>query len=816
MRYPDTNYQKINNIKELISDGTKKLSGNKEYQNIIQIVGNLLNQFRTNYDHSRHSDAIEKNKKILQFLVYSLQKKLKEIDLSKKINRQTLEEDISSIETVVNDKLKGYDEKLKKEIISEIENVFSIFVGDSKEIDISLEQNESIQLEDIFDKIYDGDASSIKNLKENIKNEIQDNYKTVRKLFVDKIDEYRKRCEEYEKQIQKTQNVSQPKTTIKKKVISNVILNTIKKHNELKETKQNIIPQKLPTINVKKQNVDTLDDSTVKSANSLIDKIYGRLPNEIWFHRLKNKVSKVVKISVGFINKWILRPIKFVFSSMWKLAKNIVYIGGKILTHPLTIAGILATPEGPYCLGLILGFTTEYMRKKFHLDVAFDGLIDIFGMIWNNVLLPTGRILKTLAKWSFEIIKFIDKHPILTSILIGIYKYIDKLPLLGRVGFKLAKMDLSHLGQMLIGYGISLGVETFFSDIVFKSKTDKSIEFLKSTNEDYYKQDFNIDNIGNMNTFDQQRYHDLKDKMDDDMTIVEMAQDTLSKISELYLKNDSYKDYNIEDMVPGLVNSVFNSNLFGEDKEGKKKLENKTLEQQVKYLTDMLQLRSNKLLAMNKALSGASNKSSFDLMSFIDKTTNVDKNGNTKINQEFIEKLNAKIRPDTNYTELSNDYMYRDLSTDNHPHFKINTEEDFLKYADMESIKAYNESVGSLRNQNSNFRANIESVKFISDLHKKVNDAVVAVQKRNNYEQIAYDALTPDVIARVSRESKTSEEMEKKLQEVVEQHRKEYQERLSNDIRGKTKKLEDINKEIEIVQKNIEILKKTLNQENDK
>ena len=553
---------------------------------------------------------------------------------------------------------------------------------DEKQIQKQIDKN----LEDIFDDITKSSNTNLKKYKEVVDevnqkhtNDIISSYRESCKKFHEKLAIEKKQQERIETNfkinqssedrsneeksniIPNEQTKKENKNLIKKNIGKNIIdvikekrKNKAKKvqitnNNPITNNKSILVKKDIQFINVffksfRKQLFNFLSTKFNLGKKSIGLRVFESIRNimlgdskkiKSQFDEYGNRIGKQEK---GF--KKVLRSIG-VIKLIKGVLNNFLAIG-KLVSKAVknTFINFIKTPIGAYTLGYILGFIYGKIKKILESDdklsvwdkikkmvlKPFDAFTELLDNLYKVYIEPFYKPFEPFILKGYNTIKGTlewlmgDGQP-LVQIILSVTPLIETIFSAFFNMRKYLAMAGGPLGALIAGGLIMayLGIKKLFKD-----RKDMDFRLAKASQN-------TLDKIGKPSSLvvkgldedEQKNYGELSDKISNEQVTIDGLLSDFESLKEAY-KEDNSK-INLYKQVPNLVETVFNSELFGYDrsafKDFTKQADNKTIDQQIQELSNYItKNRINKLLIIKNGL--ASVKTSKELRNMISRIAN--------------------------------------------------------------------------------------------------------------------------------------------------------------------------------------------------
>lgn len=421
---------------------------------------------------------------------------------------------------------------------------------------------------------------------------------------------------------------------------------------------------------IKKKTKNILEKKFV-SFNKLIEnkKIYFLYINEA-FKKLKNKLKnifssifdKIKKVGgflltpIALVVKWTILPlaklvvkigggivkgVKFLAKGLFKVFKlfkldvlikgvykSVIAIGklvGKAAKN--TLVAFLMTPKGAYIAGFILGFLWTKIKNVFKgegkltqifktvknkifnfFEPIFNPFKEFFFGILNDYIQPVinffAPLFKSMYSGSKGVLEWILGHKLLVTTIITLSAIIEKIisgVMMCRKVFKCCGNPLSGLiaaGIVSIYYGIK-NIFAWRKDEDFRLAKGKSKLMGKFTGANEIA-------IKGMSEQDQKNYGELSNKVSKEKFDLDQLINDIDQLKEEYEKDES-TTLDLSKSYPEFVESVFDSELFGNDrtelKKFKKFAKGKRVYDQLRELIKYVNKRYDKIIIIQSGLT---------------------------------------------------------------------------------------------------------------------------------------------------------------------------------------------------------------------
>lgn len=376
------------------------------------------------------------------------------------------------------------------------------------------------------------------------------------------------------------------------------------------------------------------------------------------------KIGGALFKGIGLLGKGLFKTLKFF--RVDKLVKGVYHMFldiGKMVGKAVknTLVAFLMTPAGAYAAGFILGFLWKKITggqggkgivdlvKKIKDNVigfvepAFRAVTNMFFKIFDTYVKPVIIFFKPIAKTSVGILQWLFDNKPLVSTILALCPVIEQiLSIVGpcRRVFKAAGSPLAGLiaaGIIAVYYGLK-GIFAWYKDEDFRLAKGKGITLHKIADPSQIA-------IKGMSQDDQKNYGDLTKKIGTESTELDQLTRDIEALKDEY-KDDETTTLDLSRQYPEFVESVFDSDLFGNDKTELRKFKKfsrkRRVSDQLRELVKYVNKRYDKLILVKTGLSQS--KTSAELKNMIGKIANFD-NGKITVRQE-VHDIASQIRSD--------------------------------------------------------------------------------------------------------------------------------------------------------------------------
>ncbi len=376
------------------------------------------------------------------------------------------------------------------------------------------------------------------------------------------------------------------------------------------------------------------------------------------------KIGGALFKGIGLLGKGLFKTLKFF--RVDKLVKGVYHtfldIGkmvGKAVKN--TLVAFLMTPAGAYAAGFVLGFLWKKITggqggkgivdlvKKIKNNVigfvepAFRAVTNMFFKIFDTYVKPVINFFEPIAKTSVGILQWLFDNKPLVSTILALCPVIEQiLSIVGpcRRVFKVAGSPLAGLiaaGIIAVYYGLK-GIFAWYKDEDFRLAKGKGRTLHKIADPSQIA-------IKGMSQDDQKNYGDLTKKIGTESTELDQLTRDIEALKDEY-KDDETTTLDLSRQYPEFVESVFDSDLFGNDKTELRKFKEfsrkRRVSDQLRELVKYVNKRYDKLILVKTGLSQS--KTSAELKNMIGKIANFD-NGKITVRQE-VHDIASQIRSD--------------------------------------------------------------------------------------------------------------------------------------------------------------------------